>query len=493
MNDSYSILHISDLHRSLHDPISNDELLSSLILDRERYIKESPKIPIPEAIIVSGDFIQGVSLGSANYQASLKNQYNTALEFLNELTNRFLDGDKSKVVIVPGNHDIDWNTAFSAMKRLEKSEIPKDFSQQLLNEHSLFRWDWKEQVAYKIVDTELYEKRLDEYWNFFEQFYAGVSGLLSVKPKSDANLYKLFDGKIAIAAYNSCYGNDCFAFHGMIRKEVIARSYLELKDIGSFDLLMAVWHHNIEGPPYRSDYMDIDVVKSMIGRNFRLGVYGHQHKAQVAPYQVWLPDQERMAVVSAGSLCAGRYDLPTGVPRQYNILEISKDLKSVRVHVREMRISNLFSPGRFHELGGNSYTDLNWENSKNVLGKNVNVEGAKIRELTESAEFLLMNGSPKETIKILLKLNLSQEGYQRQLFLKAAQSASDWPSILSVIDPPLNIFELILKVESFNNIHNYSEAKKMLDTFGDKLGLPKATEDELRKRIEIQIQITNHG
>ena len=75
---------------------------------------------------------------------------------------------------------------------------------------------------------------------------------------------------------------------------------------------MAVWHHNIEGPPQRSDYMDVEIVRGMIGRGFRLGLYGHQHRAQATPHQVWLPDRERMAVVSAGSLCAGPRDLPTG-------------------------------------------------------------------------------------------------------------------------------------------------------------------------------------
>jgi len=51
--------------------------------------------------------------------------------------------------------------------------------------------------------------------------------------------------------------------------------------------------------------MDVEIVRGMIGRGFRLRLYGHQHKAQVTPHQIWLPDRERMAVVSAGSLCAG--------------------------------------------------------------------------------------------------------------------------------------------------------------------------------------------
>jgi hypothetical protein len=68
--------------------------------------------------------------------------------------------------------------------------------------------------------------------------------LLKVKAGADANLFTLCDGRIGVAAYNSCHGNDCFAFHGMIRKEAIARSHLELNDTGiPFDLRLAVWHH----------------------------------------------------------------------------------------------------------------------------------------------------------------------------------------------------------------------------------------------------------
>jgi hypothetical protein len=215
----------------------------------------------------------------------------------------------------------------------------------------------------------MYGRRLDAFWQFFERFYSGVTGLLKVKPGADANLFRLWDGRIGVAAYNSCHGNDCFSFHGMIRKDVVARSHLELNDSKEiFDLRMAVWHHSIEGPPYRTDYMDVEIVRGMIGRGFRLGLYGHQHKAQVAPHQVWMPDQERMAVISAGSLCAGASDLPTGTFRQYNVLEIAEDFKSVRVHVRSMSVANLFSRSQLPDFGGASFADLDWKPPQNVVG-----------------------------------------------------------------------------------------------------------------------------
>jgi hypothetical protein len=65
----FCILHITDLHRAVSDPISNAELISALVSDRERYKHEDPPIAEPQAIIVSGDIIQGVGVGHQNFQA----------------------------------------------------------------------------------------------------------------------------------------------------------------------------------------------------------------------------------------------------------------------------------------------------------------------------------------------------------------------------------------------------------------------------------------
>src|SRR3569833_2242982 len=95
-----TILHISDLHRSPDDPISNDELISALVGDRERYTSETPKIAPPNLIVVSGDLIQGVPLGTPDYLERLKEQYETAFRFLDELTQRFVQGDRSRLILV---------------------------------------------------------------------------------------------------------------------------------------------------------------------------------------------------------------------------------------------------------------------------------------------------------------------------------------------------------------------------------------------------------
>lgn len=483
----FSILHISDLHRSPHDPISNDELISALVSDRDRYIHEDPPIAIPEAIVISGDIIQGVSLGTDDFAAKIAEQYADAEEFLDELVRRFLDGDRSRLVMVPGNHDIDWNTARSAFERVHEEDIPLNLETILYSENSNLRWDWETRTLYRIADPDLYERRLDSYWQFFDRFYAGVSCFLNAQAHTDASLLSLCDDRIGVVAYNSCHGNDCFAFHGMIRREVVARSHLQLNDCGKvFDLHIAVWHHSIDVPPYRTDYMDVDIVRGMIGRGFRLGLYGHQHKTQVVPHQVWLPDRERMAVISAGSLCAGVNDLPIGIHRQYNILEIANDFRSVRVHVRAMTVTNLFSRGQLMDFGGVSFAELDWDPPRNAVGSELNTQAQRTRATIDEAEKAAKTGNPARAVELLGMLELRPESYERQLFLTAATDVEDWLAIVKETDPPFTIEELIQRFEAYNRLGESANAINALDHFSRQLQLPEPIEAELRDRVSAQ-------
>jgi calcineurin-like phosphoesterase family protein len=478
----YSILHISDLHRSAAEPITNAELVSALIADRDRYRGEDPAVPPPDAIVVSGDLVQGVALGVADFAEQLAQQYRVAEDFLGDLAHRFLGGDRSRVVIVPGNHDIDWNTARSAMLLVPEKDVPVNLGQALLREDSPYRWDWKTRQLYTIADRGLYELRFATYWDFFERFYSGVPGLLRVHRGLHAQLFSLNDGKIGVAAFNSCHGNDCFAFHGSIPPEAIAQAHLDLAPL-AFDLRIATWHHSIEGPPYRTDYMDVDLVRGMIGRGFRLGLYGHQHKAQATPQQVFLPDRETMAVVSAGSLCAGAHELPTGVHRQYNVIELADDLQGARVHVRAMLAANLFGRASLNDFGGRSFATLKWEPPKDLGGRTVDAAGARLQALVARAEEALKTGRPADAARLLAPHHAILGQHGRRLLVEAALEAQDWALILAITDPPRAVNELVARVEACLKTREYAGARAALDRFAEDVALDAATARDLRARV----------
>ncbi len=480
----FSVLHISDLHRSARQPISNDELISALVRDRDRYVAEDPVVPAPDAIIISGDVIQGVPLGTPDAQARLAEQYEEAEGFLDELTNRMLGGDRSRVVIVPGNHDIDWVTSRSAMELVGVEGAPADVLDALTQEGSKFRWSWKTRELYSIANDDLYKSRMDAFWGFVESFYSGVDGLLRVEPRSDANLFTLDGGRIGVAAFNSCDGNDCFAFHGAIPRSVVARAHLDL--VGErtpFDLLLAVWHHSIEGPPYATDYMDVDIVRGMLGRGFRLGLYGHQHRAQATVQQVYLPGEEVMAVVSAGSLCAGNAALPPGVHRQYNVIEIADDYRSARVHVREMVVANLFGRAHLNNWGGRSFAELRWTATTNEVGRAVDTGAARVIATVDEAEAAFQAKEYGRTIGLLLEDRERLPEYGRQLLLHAAVEESNWALVVECATPPQTIEELVHLTNALAQRGDFERAREALSTHAGHLGLSAPQQEELATQI----------
>ncbi len=479
-----SILHISDLHRSPEDPISNQELVSALLHDRDRYVEEVPPIAVPNAIVVSGDLIEGVGLGTEDFKSRLEEQYAVAEDLLGDLVARFLDGDRSRLIMVPGNHDVDWNTAFSALERVEPSEFPGNLGKELRADDSLLRWDWNTQTLYRIAQREVYARRLDPFWRFCERFYTGLEVPRQAPGSFDARLYQLSEGAIGVAAFNSCDGNDCFTSHGRIKPGSVAWSDLGLRDGGvAHDLRLAVWHHNIEGSPYRTDYMDVDIVRGMIGRGFRLGLHGHQHKAQAGSQEIRLPNLESMVVISAGSLCAGWRQLPTGTHRQYNVVEVAPDLGSVRTHVRAMAVANVFSRASLLEFGGASYMDLPLSPTRDAVGQPIDLR-ARLRDRTIGrAEVEAKSGRPDRAMQILRAMELPSGTYERQLFLDAAEQSNDWEAVVAATDPPTSIPELVLRFGAQCQLDDHEGAGQTIDRWSDPLGLSDAVEADLRARL----------
>jgi len=477
----FSILHISDLHRTPHARISNEELLSALVRDRDSYTQGDTPIRPPDAIVVSGDIVQGIPLKKENGQASLRAQYEEAEEFLSGLAAELLGGDRSKVIIVPGNHDIDWQLAKKAMQVVEVGDLPANVLSALQEPGSNFRFSWSTREVFHIIDPDLYGRRFDAFWNFFKSFYSGVNGLLRVEPGSDANLYSLHDGRIGVAAFNSCHGNDCFAFHGAIPAKVISQTHLDMRRLGPFELSIAVWHHNLEGPPYRTDYMDIEIVRAMIGRGFRVGMYGHQHRAQVSAQSLRLAASETMAILGTGALCAGGAELPSGSHRQYSIVEINDDLRSARVHVREVMDSDLFGPASLPAFGRGASVDVTWDSPTNAIGVPINTKQRAVTVAVEEAERLVKTGKPKDAIAKLWPLRSNLSEYGRKLLLQAATAADDQMCIGDLTVRPVSIEELILGVEA--RIRQRDDAKAYLDDHATRLLLPSAQVRDLAIRI----------
>ena len=328
MNNHYSILHISDLHKGENNDF--DHLYVSLCNDADSYDQVIKK---PEIIVVSGDLAEGANGDDAD--KIIQNQYKDVEVFLNKLVNYYLNGDKSRIIIVPGNHDLYRGATISSMEAIpdEMRDVAKD---RYLKGDPNYRWSWKDFCFYRIKNKEEYASRFRFFVDFYNRFYNGIRSL------NDCDMLNcvidLPEYNIAFATFNSCYRIDHLNQIGAIRTDAIAASQTDLSRAfkhGRF--IVGVWHHNISGMPTQTNYLDPRILHSLMDFHIQLVLYGHQHHAEALYEYHDIFKQGRITLISSGCLYGRGKAMPEGTHCQYNILEIEQnDNKAiVTLHVRE--------------------------------------------------------------------------------------------------------------------------------------------------------------
>jgi hypothetical protein len=94
-------------------------------------------------------------------------------------------------------------------------------------------------------------------------------------------------------------------------------------------LRIAVWHHAVAGP---EQMKDVDFLGHLQNNGVRIALHGDVHEMRRDLIGYWLPN--KLHIVGSGSFGAPAEGRPESVPRLYNVLAISRDLASARVHTR---------------------------------------------------------------------------------------------------------------------------------------------------------------
>ena len=325
--DRFSILHISDLHRSIANHISNDEIINSLMEDIDTCAKEGT--PKPSFVVVSGDII----LGSTQPQEDkaideIKKQYKEADELLNDLCKAFLSGNKERMIIVPGNHDV---CHWISRRSMEMCSMPADETEKLNemkemiksmdDENGTIRWSWEDFSFHKIVDLPLYNMRLNEFISFYNNFYEGQQIYKELR-EEQFTTHDFPEYGTTFVGFNSCYMLDHYNKTGRINRDCINRAIRNMRSSQFTNRLkIAVWHHNTSGHPHESDYMCSDILLPLVNAGFSIGLHGHKHISDIYNDYVQAGMDKKMTLISAGSLCAGEKQYRFAIPRMYNIIE----------------------------------------------------------------------------------------------------------------------------------------------------------------------------
>jgi small GTP-binding protein len=314
------ILHLSDLHVSAgDDPISLLQPLSAAL--RDTY--EGLGLERLDYLVVSGDITNRASPA----------EFEKARELVSGIIEQF-SLTAERCILVPGNHDLDWNT-------------------------DVYRWEKKRQVDAKRLKQGTFVEQGDGYLlreeakyperfkNFSQHFYHPLTQRpYPLEPEQQCLPTLFTESRLQFLAMNSGWEIDeYFPERSSISEQALSRGLAaadqELAQArGRGDLpkdarvlRLAVWHHPITG----NEKIQADAfLGRLLQANVRVCLHGHVHEDR-ADLVNYLHAQQRLHVVGAGSFGAPTHQRPESVPRLFNVLEVERDLKRIRVHTRALR------------------------------------------------------------------------------------------------------------------------------------------------------------
>lgn len=403
-----SILHISDLHK--RPGTDYDSLFESLLNDRVSL--QSEGIRVPDYIVVCGDLIQG-----ANTKEEIDRQYYEVRHFLELLATHYLGGHKERMLIVPGNHDINRAVSILSMEPQPEDDYTINLKDFRLGD-PLLRWNWQNHSFYRITRPDVYLDRLNAFIQFYNEFYDGIR----TYPKaafSGVDCITFPKDRIAFTLFNSCNDLDHLNLAGDIDERAIASVAHQLRSNYNDGILnIALWHHHLYGSPMQMNYLSRTRVQAMANTFIRLGLFGHQHCSQVAEFvdgNLAFSEpthQDRILLVSSGTLFGGDKQLPTGCKRQYNVIElaINNGYADVKINVREddnLNLGSLLPHWTIHRLNKEGYIltpvcfkKLTPEEEYGRLMRYVNTSGDYVYGYEEAAN-LLIPESERHTLQSL--------------------------------------------------------------------------------------------
>jgi hypothetical protein len=452
----FSILHISDLHRDLRDEVANGPLLDSIVRDVQRYPEENPPIFKPALCIVSGDLIYGVRPSAPAPDKELERQYTQAVEFLIGLADALFAGDRNRIVLLPGNHDVSYPAVLASSVRVEVATLSKEERQLLVAEffapQTSLRWSWSEMCFFRITNHVLYEARLEAFTKAYSLFYSGGRSF-SLKPEEQFAIFDYPQLNFSIAALNSCYRNDPLRRAGAFHPDAINSACRELnKPSRAGRLLASAWHHSIGGGPSQDDFLDHEFIQLLIDSGISLGFHGHQHLHDCVDERYRLgPTQRKMTIISASTLCADPGNLRPGIPRGYNVVEIDPATWTGRTHTRHMvnasAVLPIWGPGHFN-VTGKSYIDF--EIAPPLASRPAHLDDVLV---LERADDLIRRKQWAAAVELLK--NMRAAPMAQPLLLSALSELADDKLTRETLWPPVTNQEIVLVGGAILNAEGY--------------------------------------
>lgn len=279
-----TLLHLSDLQLGPHHRFDPGSELGSLLGRLREDLDDLAKTEElrPDLVLVTGDLAEH----------GLRSQFEEVSCFVEALASQ-LGLQRRRLVLVPGNHDINWKLSsayFDTCAGNEEQPRPP------------------------------YWPKLHHYADFFARFYEGYPDLQF----TEAEPWSFFaypELKVVVAGLNSTIAEshrseDHYGYLGEAQIRAMVAKLRPYQEQGY--LRIAAVHHDLLQPPEGNERarQDLKDLKRMLGPYINLILHGHLHEEQLQ----WLDGAVPvLGIGSAGIKPSGR---PPEVPNQVQIVQV---------------------------------------------------------------------------------------------------------------------------------------------------------------------------
>lgn len=298
------ILHLSDLH------FEDDTFPGVWRTQLETDLKKELGITKLEYLVLSGDI--------AN--RSTEEEYDVAFAMVDGFVKPF-GLDASRVLIVPGNHDLNWELSEEAYPFVPKRKLPPALPEG--------RYILAGDAGALLRDEDRYRNRFGNFNKFYRRVYVGQDYPTDY---SDQFMFVERDeDRILFLGLNSSWHLDHhFRDRPSIYMPALSKALDRLQD-GKYDgwLKVAVWHHPVSG----KEMMNDEFMQLLAVHGFQLCLHGHIHEAIENFHQY---DERRgIHIIGAGTFGAPARERVTGIPLQYNLLTFDPRTGEMIVNTRK--------------------------------------------------------------------------------------------------------------------------------------------------------------
>ncbi len=304
------ILHLSDIHLRTESEarVYRTQLESDLL--RELNIQKL------DYLIISGDIAHRAT----------EDEYRAAFAMIDGIVKQF-GLDSAHVVVVPGNHDVNWDASETAYRFVPKSKLP-----ELLPDGKYVRAG---DAGVLLRDDELYRLRFANFnAQFYKRVYPGREYPLDYSEQT--LLVTNAEDRILFLGLNSCWQLDHqYPGRAGIYIEALTRA-LDGINVKTYDnwLKVAVFHHPITGKEMIND----DFVQLLSVHGFQVCIHGHLHEAIESFYRY---DSRRgIHIIGGGTFGAPSKEHTSGIPLQYNLLTLARGSNEIVVNTRRKEKPN---------------------------------------------------------------------------------------------------------------------------------------------------------